>query len=79
MPTTKTGCRFILVDAYNDTVVCNFYQRNGFDYVFSTEIQEKEHFEITDTRPLKTRLMFYDLINHRKTNLLKPSVNTEYK
>ena len=62
----KTGCRFILVDAYNDTVVCDFYKRNDFEFVFSTEFQEKEHFDITDTRPLKTRLMFYDLINHRK-------------
>jgi hypothetical protein len=58
----KTGCRFILVDAYNDTDVCKFYERNEFSFVFSTEIQEKEHFEITDSRPLKTRLMFYDLI-----------------
>ena len=37
----KTGCRFILVDAYNDTVVCNFYKRNNFEFVFSTEAQEK--------------------------------------
>lgn len=65
----KTGCRFILVDAYNDIDVCKFYERNSFSFVFSTETQEKEHFEITDTRPLKTRLMFYDLINHRKSNL----------
>jgi len=62
----KTGCRFILVDAYNDIAVCDFYKRNNFDFVFSTETQEKEHFEITDIRPLKTRLMFYDLINHGK-------------
>jgi len=65
----KTGCRFILVDAYNDADVCKFYERNSFGFVFSTEAQEKEHFEITDTRPLKTRLMFYDLINHKKTIL----------
>ena len=62
----KIGRRFILVDAYNDTVVCDFYKRNGFEFVFSTELQEKEHFDITDTRLLKTRLMFYDLINHGK-------------
>jgi hypothetical protein len=64
----KTGCRFILVDAYNDSAVCDFYKRNCFEFVFSTETQEKEHFDITDTRSLKTRLMFYDLINHKKTN-----------
>jgi hypothetical protein len=62
----KTGCRFILVDAYNDTVVCDFYKRNDFEFVFSTEAQEKEHFDITDTRPLKTRLMFYDLKKKKK-------------
>jgi len=68
----KTGCRFILVDAYNDTIVCDFYKRNSFEFVFSTEAQEKEHFDITDTRPLKTRLMFYDLINHRKPIFKNP-------
>ena len=64
----KTGCRFILVDAYNDFGICDFYTRNGFEFVFSTEIQEKEHFDITDIKPLKTRLMFYDLINHRRNS-----------
>jgi len=72
----KSGCRFILVDAYNDIDVCKFYERNGFGFVFSTEIQEKEHFEITDPRPLRTRLMFYDLINHR--NNIKEKVLRDF-
>jgi hypothetical protein len=46
----KTGCRFVLVDAYNRPEVIMFYQKN--DFVFLTE---------KDTGK-KTRLMHFDLI-----------------
>ncbi len=46
----KTGCRFLLVDAYNKSEVINFYQKNEF--VLLTE-KDKER---------KTRLMYFDLI-----------------
>jgi len=46
----KTGCRFLLVDAYNKTNVISFYQKN--DFVLLTE---------KDTHK-KTRLMYFDLI-----------------
>lgn len=46
----KTGCRFIIVDAYNQSKVVNFYQKNGFDFL-SGKDEGKE-----------TRLMFFDLI-----------------
>jgi hypothetical protein len=26
----KTGCRFIIVDSYNDTLPLKYYKRNGF-------------------------------------------------
>lgn len=56
----KTGCRYILVDAYNNESTLSFYQSNGFACVFSTEQQEKQYRNIDDK--LNTRLMYYDLI-----------------
>jgi len=46
----KTGCRFIVVDAYNKPEVIAFYRKNGFDFL------------TLDNKSDKTRLMFYDLI-----------------
>lgn len=39
----KTGCRFIVVDSYNTENAINYYLRNNFVFLFSTEQQEKEH------------------------------------
>ena len=61
-PYNKTGCRYIVVDAYNDDIPVSFYKKNGFDFMFSTEEQEKAYRGIVSDMPLKTRLMFFDLI-----------------
>lgn len=58
----KTGCRFIVVDSYNEDAPIQYYIKNGFKFLFSTENQEKEYFTITTPEPLKTRLMYFDLI-----------------
>ena len=59
----KTGCRFIVVDSYNTKEALNYYLKNNFHFLFSTELQEKEHMGLTISNELKTRLMFFDLIN----------------
>lgn len=46
----KTGCRFVVVDAYNNPRTINFYTKNGFDFLTSEDEQDE------------TRLMFFDLI-----------------
>jgi hypothetical protein len=46
----KTGCRFVLVDAYNSPEVIKFYEKNDF-----TLLTEKDQNK-------KTRLMYFDLI-----------------
>lgn len=61
-PYNKTGCRYIVVDAYNDDIPVSFYKKNGFDFMFSTEEQEKAYRGIVSDKPLRTRLMFFDLI-----------------
>jgi GNAT superfamily N-acetyltransferase len=55
-------CRFLLVDAYNQPDVLNFYLKNDFFLVFSTEEQEREYYQRKGVEPLRTRFMFYDMI-----------------
>ena len=56
--------RFLVVDAYNNPVVLNFYQRNDFLFVFSTEQQEQENLKKAPdgTERLQTRQMFFDMM-----------------
>ena len=58
----KTGCRFIVVDAYNDFKPLRYYKNNGFTELFSTEEQEKEFTGLDENENLETRLLFFDLI-----------------
>ena len=46
----KTGCRFIIVDAYNEEKVINFYTKNGFNFLSNND--QSNH----------TRHMYYDLM-----------------
>jgi hypothetical protein len=57
----KTGCRFLIVDAYNDEIPINYYLKNGFKFLFSTEAQEAQYTN-RGVLPIHTRLMYYDLI-----------------
>jgi GNAT superfamily N-acetyltransferase len=45
----KTGCRFIVVDAYNNDDTIKFYEKNGF--IFMSE----------DDKSSDRRIMYYDL------------------
>lgn len=58
----KTGCRFIVVDSYNDIAPLKYYKRNGFSALFSTEEQEKEYTNLPKDNKLATRLLYFDLI-----------------
>jgi GNAT superfamily N-acetyltransferase len=47
-PLNKTGCRYVIVDAVNHEKVLQYYQDNGFDFIFSSdeeEIKSMEHSE----------------------------------
>ena len=61
-PLNKTGCRFVIVDAYNSQETIAFYEKNDFKMVFSSEQQEKDYLHLDDEMSLSTRLMFYDLM-----------------
>jgi ribosomal protein S18 acetylase RimI-like enzyme len=49
----KTGCRFLIVDAYNTPRATSFYKKNGF--AFMTNRDEGD----------QTRIMYFDLITFR--------------
>lgn len=62
-PNNKTGCRFVIVDAYNNPDTLGFYERNGFKPVFSSDEQEKTYRHLLSDARLKTRLMYFDLLS----------------
>lgn len=49
----KTGCRFVIVDAYNKPDIIKFYKNNDFDFL------------IEDDKSSETRLMYFDLITFK--------------
>jgi len=61
-PNNKTGCRFLVVDSYNEPKPIGYYERNGFEMIFGSEDQEKEYLKLDPEKKLKTRLMQFDLI-----------------
>lgn len=58
----RTGCRFLVVDAYNKDRVLQFYIRNKFKYLYKTEDEECEATHVETGEQLHTRLMFLDLL-----------------
>lgn len=57
----KTGCRFIVVDAYNNDRTLHFYERNGFKTLYKTEQEERDFLDQKPEESLDTRFMFFDL------------------
>lgn len=57
----KTGCRFIVVDAYNNEKTLHFYEKNGFKPLYKSEREERDFLELGCDEPLETRFMFFDL------------------
>ena len=60
----KSGCRHLIVDAYDSPKLLEFYQSNGLQMFFSTVEQEMEYrnWTIETDGNLRTRLMYKDMI-----------------
>jgi ribosomal protein S18 acetylase RimI-like enzyme len=57
-------CRFLLVEAYNEPPILNFYLKNDFNFIFSGEEQERDYYKRANiSEPLRTRIMFFDMIH----------------
>lgn len=60
----KTGCRFIIVDAYNNEATIHYYLKNDFRFLVEDERLEAKYMGIGVGRlPLNTRLMYFDLLD----------------
>lgn len=57
----KTGCRFIVVDAYNTERVLHYYESNGFNPLYKNENDERSYYGIPSEEKLRTRLLYFDL------------------
>lgn len=58
----KSGCRYVVVDAYNQLSVLHFYEKNGFKYLYQSEDEERAIFHIEEGEVLNSRMMYFDLI-----------------
>ena len=58
----KSGCRYVVVDAYNKPNVLSFYEKNDFKYLYASEEEEKEKFGLAQNEHLNSRMMYFDLI-----------------
>lgn len=54
--------RFLIVDAYNEQDVLKYYEKHEFQFLFSTEDQEREYFHFDAGFKMKTRFMYFDLL-----------------
>ena len=60
----KTGCRFIIVDAYNSESTLHYHLKNDFKFLVEDERLEAKYMGIGVGRlPLNTRLMYFDLLD----------------
>ena len=62
--TNKSGCRYVVVDAYNSQGVLSFYEKNDFKFLYSTEEEERETFGLAKGEHLNSRMMYFDLIGY---------------
>ena len=60
-PENKTGCRFVIVDAYNEEGSLAYYRKNGFKYLYQSVAKEAEQYELKEGDELNTRIMHFDL------------------
>lgn len=59
-PDNKAAVRYLAVDALNNPKTLNYYEKNGFIYLFKDE--EQEAISSKMKLPLRTRYMYFDLI-----------------
>jgi len=59
-PDNKAAVRYLAVDALNNPKTLSYYEKNGFAYLFKDEEQEAINSKMK--QPLKTRYMYFDLI-----------------
>ena len=69
----KSGCRHLIVDAYDEPGLIDYYQRNGLNLFFSSVEQEMQYRNWNKDKDgmLETRLMYRDMILLRRSSIRK--------
>ena len=66
----KSGCRYLIVEAYNEDRLLSFYASCGLKPIFNDVEQERIYRHINnDGKPLETRLLYRDLILFRRKSI----------
>ncbi|MDD5942438.1 N-acetyltransferase [Fibrobacter sp.] len=65
----KSGCRYLIVEAYNEDRLLSFYAKCGLKPVFNDIEQERIYRHLDDDKPLETRLLYRDLILFRRKSI----------
>ena len=66
----KSGCRHMIVDAFNESELLSFYANCGLMPVFGNIEQERKYRLLEDDgRPLNTRLLYRDLVLLRRESI----------
>lgn len=75
----KTGCRFVVVDSYNEPKPIKYYNGNDFEFMFSTEEQEMKSLHGFSNLGLKEKMRrkILNLVNKFLTVKLPNESNTE--
>ena len=69
----KSGCRHLIVDAYDEPELLRFYKGNGLNFFFSSISQEMEYrnWHPEKDGKLETRLMYRDMILLKRDSIRK--------
>ena len=65
----KSGCRYLIVEAYNEERLLSFYAHCGLKPMFNDIEQERIYRHLDDGKPLETRLLYRDLILFRRKSI----------
>lgn len=59
----KSGCCFVVLDALNQSDTIEFYLRNGFQFLYQSELEEAARLGRRKNAKIETRGMFRDLLD----------------
>lgn len=67
----KSGCRHLIIDAYDETALLEYYKKNGLNLFFSSVEQEMKYRNWNEDKDgrLETRLMYKDMILSKRPSI----------
>ncbi|MBQ0020777.1 MAG: hypothetical protein KBT39_09685 [Bacteroidales bacterium] len=67
----KSGCRHLIIDAYDEPGLLDYYKKNGLNLFFSSVEQEMKYRNWNSEKDgkLETRLMYKDMILSKRPSI----------